>query len=63
MALIPFVLQGSAACAALIERVLTTLLHDQVRRYGADLPASFPPQNSRPMDRELAAKRRQVGET
>jgi len=55
MALTPFILQGSAACAAMIERVLTTLLRDQVRRYGADRLASLPPRNSRPIDRRHAA--------
>jgi hypothetical protein len=55
MALTPFILQGSAACAAMIERVLTTLLRHQVRRYGADRLASFSPRNSRSIDRRHAA--------
>jgi hypothetical protein len=55
MALTPFILQGCAACAAMIERVLTTLLRDQVRRYGADRLAFFPPRTSRPVNRSDAA--------
>lgn len=55
MALTPFILQGSAACAAMIEHVLTTLLRDQVRRYGADRLTPFPPRNSPPIDRKHAA--------
>jgi hypothetical protein len=50
MALTPFILQGCAACAAMIEHVLTTLLRDQVRRYGAVRLTSFPPRNSWPIE-------------
>jgi hypothetical protein len=53
MTFMPFILQGSGACAAAIEAVLTTLLDHQVRRYGA---ASFAPRN-------FAAKHQQVGKT
>jgi hypothetical protein len=60
MALTPFILRGSAACAAMIEHVLTTLLRDQVRRYGADPPTSFPLRNSRPVDR---SKRQHASKT
>lgn len=55
MALTPIILQGSAACAAVIQHMLTTLLRDQVRRYGADRLTYFPPRNSRPINRDLAA--------
>jgi hypothetical protein len=63
MALTPFILQGSAACAATIEHVLTTLLRDQVRRYGADRPALFPPRNSRADRSKPSGKRQQTSET
>lgn len=60
MALAPFILQGSTTCAAMIELVLTMLLRQQVRRYGADPPTSLAPRNNPPIDRNGAAKRRQA---
>jgi hypothetical protein len=58
MPVLPSILNGGAACAAVIESVLTMLLYQQVRRYNADVPKPLPPRRPRPIDRKPTRAKR-----
>jgi hypothetical protein len=49
MPILPSILNGTAACAGILESLLTMLLYRQVRRYNAGLPRSLPPRKRRPI--------------
>ena len=61
MAILPLMIQGSAACAAILESILTTLLI-LARRNGAGLPNPSSPRKDRPIDDETAARPRTIRE-